>query len=136
MKSKLHSIVIGFVVAGLSVMISNVVFAQGECDKYKTSYDATYCYSKLFVESDKELNVVYKELKDGLKDDMKKKLTETQREWMKYRNNVCEEVPGAINVDCNYIVNKERTDFLRDRLRECKTGNCRAEMIVKKSWKK
>jgi uncharacterized protein YecT (DUF1311 family) len=123
------------VVIGVIAIMASVVFAAGECDKYKTSYDITYCYCKLFVESDKELNVVYKELKDVLKDDMKKKLTETQREWMKYRNNACEEQPGTINVDCNYQVNKERTEYLRDRSRECKTGNCREDMIVKKSWK-
>jgi uncharacterized protein YecT (DUF1311 family) len=123
------------VVIGVVVMTAGAVFAEGECDKYKTSYDVTYCYCKLFIESDKELNVVYKELKDGLKEDMKKKLTETQRDWMKYRDNVCQVEPGTINVDCNYKVNKERTEYLRDRSRECKTGNCRDDMIAKKSWK-
>ena len=35
----------------------------GECDKYTTSYDRTYCLAKLFIiESDKELNEVYKAL--------------------------------------------------------------------------
>ncbi len=122
-------------VLGIFIMTAGVVFAEGECDKYKTSYDVTYCYSKLFVESDKELNSVYGDLKGALKDDMKKKLTETQREWLKYRNRACEQEPGTINVDCNYKVNKERAEYLRDRLRECKTGNCRDDMIVKKSWK-
>lgn len=122
-------------IAGILLFMTSVVFADGECDKYKTSYDKTYCFSKLFVESDKELNNVYKDLKNILKPDMKKKLTETQREWITFRDNVCQEQPGAINVDCNYSVNKERTEFLRDRLRECKTGNFRVDMIVKKSWR-
>ncbi len=126
--------VTGLVIA-ISVMAASVAFGEGECDKYRTSYDRTYCYSKLFVESDKELNTVYGELKGILKDDMKKKLTETQREWIKYRDRACEEEPGTINVDCNYKVNRERAEYLRDRLRECKTGNCREEMVVKKSWK-
>jgi uncharacterized protein YecT (DUF1311 family) len=116
-------------------MASSVVFAEGECDKYKTSYDRTYCFSKLFVESDKELNAVYNELKNSLKEQVKKKLTETQRQWIKHRDNACEVQPGTIDVNCNYNVNKERTEYLRDRLRECKTGNCREEMIVKESWK-
>lgn len=123
------------VVIGMLLMSSSVVFAEGECDKYNTSYDKTYCFSKLFVESDKELNTVYKDLKNGLKPDMKKKLTEIQREWISYRDNVCQEQAETIDVDCNYNVNKKRTDFLRDRLRECKTGNFRADMIVKRSWK-
>lgn len=44
---------------------------------------------------------------------------------MKYRDNVCQPESGTINVDCNYRVNRERTEYLRDRLRECKAGTCR-----------
>lgn len=113
---------------------STTAFALGECDKYTTSYDRTYCFSKLLVESDKELNEVYRQLKPGLKPDQKRKLTEIQREWMKYRDDTCQEEPGTIIVNCNYYVNKARTEYLRDRLRECKTGNCRDDMIAKKSW--
>lgn len=108
--------------------------ADDGCDKYKNSYDVTFCYCKLFIESDKELNEVYKELKALLNDSLKKKLTEVQRDWMKYRNGACEDGEGTIDVDCNYQVNKKRTEFLRDRLRECKTGNTREDMIMKKSW--
>jgi uncharacterized protein YecT (DUF1311 family) len=108
--------------------------AEGECDKYTTSYDKTYCFAKLFVESDKELNAVYKELKDALKDDVKQQLTTTQRGWIKYRDTSCS-VEGTIDVDCNYRVNRDRTEYLRDRLRECKAGTCRNEMISQKSWK-
>jgi uncharacterized protein YecT (DUF1311 family) len=122
------------VVAGVILVSSSIVFAMGECDKYKTPYDKTYCMSKLFVESDKELNSVYKELRGVLKPSVKQKLTETQREWISYRDNACQDQPGTINVDCNYKVNKERTEYLRDRLRECKTGNTRPDMIAKKSW--
>ena len=46
------------------------------CEKFKTSYDKTYCVAKLFLESDKELNVVYTDLKKPLKDDVKKELTQ------------------------------------------------------------
>jgi uncharacterized protein YecT (DUF1311 family) len=122
------------VILGVVLISSGVAFAEGECDKYKTTYDRTYCMGKLFVESDKELNVVYKDLKNILKPDLKKKLTETQREWISYRDNACQNQPGTIDVTCNYKVNKERTEFLRDRLRECRTGNVRADMIAKKSW--
>ena len=119
---------------GVALLLSTkIAFADEECDKYNNSYDVTYCYCKLFIESDKELNAVYKELKTALKDNLKKQLTEVQRDWMTYRNSACEE-EGTIDVDCNYQVNKERTEYLRDRLRECKTGNTREDMILKKSW--
>lgn len=107
--------------------------ATEACEKFTTSYDRTYCMAKLFVESDNELNQVYKELKTYLKGDISKALTTTQRSWIKYRDNLCES-DGNIAVDCNYEVNHSRSEYLRDRLRECKTGNCQADLIRRESW--
>lgn len=110
------------------LFMANMASAEDACDKFTTSYDRTYCMAKLFVESDKELNQVYKELKTHLKGDVSKALTTTQRNWIKYRDNRCES-DGTIAVDCNFKVNRTRTEYLRDRLRECKTGNCRPDLI-------
>lgn len=115
-------------------LLTQSVLAAGECDNYRTSYDRTYCYVKLFTESDNELNQVYKSLRDVLKDEQRKSLIETQRAWMKYRDQSCEAQTGTINVDCNYDVNRKRTDYLRDRLRECRAGTCRNDMIASPSW--
>ena len=57
----------------------------------------------------------------------------TQRHWIKYRNNQCEN-NGTIQLQCNYEVNKNRTDYLRERLRECKSGVCQNSLVVKPSW--
>ncbi|ALN58033.1 MULTISPECIES: lysozyme inhibitor LprI family protein [Lysobacter] len=108
-------------------------YAQGECDKYRTSYDKTYCFAKLFLESDKELNAAYNDLRGVAKEPAKSQLKQTQLQWIKHRDASCEN-SGSINVDCNYRVNRERTEYLRDRARECKAGTCRADMIVKQSW--
>ena len=105
----------------------------GECAKYKASYDVTYCFAKLFLESDKELNTVYSDLRGAIKEPVKQTLKQTQLDWIKYRNAACEE-SGSINVDCNYRVNRERTEYLRDRLRECRAGTCRDDMIARHSW--
>ncbi|MXN88207.1 DUF1311 domain-containing protein [Pasteurella canis] len=107
--------------------------ASDACNHFTTSYDRTYCSAKLFLESDKELNEVYKGLKKQLKPNTAKSLVQTQRNWLKYRDSACEK-DGTINVDCNYEVNKERTEYLRDRLRECKTGNCRDSDIIRHAW--
>jgi uncharacterized protein YecT (DUF1311 family) len=106
----------------------------GECAKYKTSYDQTYCFAKLFLASDQELNTVYNDLRSAVKAPVREKLKETQLEWMKYRDQSCEN-SGTINVDCNYRVNRDRTEYLRDRLREFKAGTCRDDMIGQQSWK-
>jgi uncharacterized protein YecT (DUF1311 family) len=108
-------------------------FADDACKEPKTSYDRTYCAAKLFLESDKELNSVYKELKGLLKPDVQKKLVQVQRDWIKYRDNQCE-ANGTIDVDCNHKVNVARIDYLRERLREAKAGQVRPDLIEKQSW--
>lgn len=105
-----------------------------QCAKYHSSYDQTYCIAKLFLASDNELNDVYKKLKERLKGDSQKGLVQVQRDWIKHRNGACEGGTGSIDVDCNYRVNRERTNYLRDRLRECETGSCNNALIDKKSW--
>ena len=117
----------------LSALASLGAHAQSECDKYKTSYDKTYCFAKLFLESDKELNTIYGELQKQLKEPVRKQLTGVQRDWLKHRDAKCES-SGSIDVDCNYRLNRDRAEYLRDRARECKTGTCRDDMIGKKSW--
>ena len=114
-------------------VFSSAAHAQSECDKYKTSYDKTYCFAKLFLESDKELNTVYGELQKQLKEPVRKQLTGVQRDWIKHRDAKCES-SGTIDVDCNYRVNRDRAEYIRDRARECKAGTCRDELIGKKSW--
>jgi uncharacterized protein YecT (DUF1311 family) len=104
------------------------------CDKYSTSYDTTYCLSKLFVESDAELNVAYKELQGVLDQESSKELKMVQRKWIKYRNSQCETSPGTINVRCSYDVNVKRTNYLKDRFRECKVGDCDRHLIASPSW--
>lgn len=123
-----------FIVIGAAAVASQNVLAQGECDKYRTSYDQTYCFSKLFVESDKELNAVYKDLRAILRESARAQLTEAQRSWIQYRDQACQPKVGTIDVDCNYEVNRLRTEYLRDRLRECKAGTCRDEMIASRAW--
>lgn len=120
--------------AGALLGLGANAWAQGECDKYTTPYDRTYCFSKLFVESDKELNEVYKALREQLKGDVRQGLTQVQRDWIRHRDGACQPEAGTINVDCNYRVNRDRTEYLRDRLRECKAGTCRPEMITRPSW--
>jgi len=127
----------------MKIFISSVVLAltgltafsaqADECDKYKTNYDQTYCFAKLLVESDKELNTVYGELRNASRDPAKQQLKGVQLEWIRYRDTTCAS-SGAINVDCNYRVNRERAEYLRDRARECKAGTCRDDMIARKSW--
>ncbi|MDR2861479.1 MAG: lysozyme inhibitor LprI family protein [Syntrophobacterales bacterium] len=123
-----------FTIGAILLFSPQIAIAEGECDKYKTSYDRTYCFAKLFIESDNELNTVYKDLRKVIKTHAREQLTLVQREWMEYRDDICQPVAGTINVDCNYRLNRDRTEYLRDRLRECRAGTCRDDKIGQKSW--
>ena len=119
----------------LAIMVSSQIMiglqshAEDGCKNPKSSYDKTFCTAKLFLESDNELNQVYKELKDSLKKEQKDKLTAAQRKWITFRDESCSQ-NGTIDVDCNFKVNKDRGEYLRDRNRECKTGHCDLEKIA------
>lgn len=116
-----------------ALTLTPLAHADDGCANPKTPYDSTYCLAKLFLESDKELNEVYKNLRSALKEPAKKSLTGVQRQWIQYRDASCS-VGTTINVDCNYKVNTERAEYLRDRLRECKTGHCQDDKIGAISW--
>lgn len=119
----------------LSLAMAIPAFAlETNCDKYKGSYDRTYCLSKLFVESDNELNDVYQELRGKLNADGQKALKNTEIKWLKYRTSRCETSPGTIDVRCSYEVNRDRTNFLRDRLRECNSRMCDNSAVGTQSW--
>ncbi len=98
------------------------------CEKPAPGYDTTYCFAKLFLQSDDELNAAYKALSALLNPEQKKRLISAQRSWIKYRNAKCYD-RGSIMVDCNFEVNKNRTKFLLDRVTECKIGSCKNDLI-------
>lgn len=121
-------------VLGSLLVLSGSTMADSSCDRFESAYDRTFCHSRLNVESDKELNETYKALKAQIKPEVAKGLTQTQREWIAYREQKCSDGNGAVYVSCAYDVNHARAEYLRDRLRECKTSNCQNEAIIRQSW--
>lgn len=118
-----------------SLMLSTAANAiETQCDKYSGTYERTYCLSKLFVDSDAELNVVYKELRDQLNDSGKKALKDSEIKWLKYRTGRCETSPGTIDVRCSYEVNVDRANYLRERSRECRSSRCDNSAVGRQSW--
>lgn len=103
------------------------------CNDPKTSYDRTYCVALLFMVSDKELNKVYQDLRSKIGKLNKKKLKKVQLKWIDHRDKECES-KGTINVDCNHRVNKERIEYLRERIRECDIGSCNYTKIHEIAW--
>ena len=116
-----------------AISLSIPLTVSADCINPTTPYDQTYCTAKLFIESDAELNSVYDQLKKLVNKNTKSDLKNIQRAWIAYRDQECS-VGGTIQVQCNFEANKARTEYLRDRLRECKTGQCNDAMIGAKSW--
>lgn len=56
-----------------------------------------------------------------------------QRQWIKYRDETCSE-EGAISEDCGLKVNQYRQIYLNERLRECKVGFCKNDLIAKNTF--
>lgn len=104
------------------------------CEKPSPGYDSVYCSAKLFLESDNELNASWKQLLPLLSTDQRKSIMQVQRDWIKYRASKCSE-NNSIDVDCNYILNKERTKFILDRITECKIGGCKDALLIKAEWR-
>jgi uncharacterized protein YecT (DUF1311 family) len=110
----------------LLTLLSSVAFADN-CDKPRDDFDGLYCLNKVYSEADNELNLKYKELKSLLKNNEKKKLAAGQNEWIRFRNDNCsykDQKGFWVNLNCTKETTVERTNFLNDRIRECKATGC------------
>jgi uncharacterized protein YecT (DUF1311 family) len=101
--------------------------AWADCNKTTSDYDAVYCGTKLYLQADKELNDIYKQLVSKLNTDGKKLLKTGQLAWIAARNRQCTETRGdsiLVDLDCATRTTVERTQFLTDRQRECLSTGC------------
>jgi len=58
----------------LIALLNTVPAFADNCDKPRDDFDGLYCLNKVYIESDKELNVAYKELRAYLNKEEKSKL--------------------------------------------------------------
>ncbi len=111
----------------LSLAVSGPVLAAAACDKPRNDFDALYCLNKIYQEADKELNANYKALAPRLDTDDKAHLKTGQLAWMKDRNANCSRRDGSsflVDLQCATDITIARSQFLQDRLRECKSAGC------------
>lgn len=111
----------------LTVMWGWTLVQAAGCDNPSDDFDRLYCVNQEFVQSDKELNDRYKELFAKLNPQGQKLLRDAQRNWIKERNKASQatlngEVVFYMGTATN--MTKERTEFLKARLRECNSTGC------------
>ena len=116
--------------AGLGLMSVSVL--ADNCDNARNTFDEFYCKDKLYQQADKDLNKAYGELMNALPSASKKTLKSVQLEWMRARDSQCIEERDdeiVLLVNCRLRKTINQTNFLQDRLRECKSTGCQPSRL-------
>lgn len=111
----------------LSLMVTTSALANEACDKPRNDFDGLYCLNKVYQEADAELNRNYQVLRKMLNAEERKILKRGQIQWIKARDNNCSRHEGNdffVNLDCATNTTIKRSQFLQDRIRECKSSGC------------
>jgi uncharacterized protein YecT (DUF1311 family) len=106
--------------------------AASACSNPSSDFDQVYCYAKLFMQADTDLNVAYKNLVSKLNPDGRAALKKSELAWIKTRNGQCTETRASdilVNLDCTVEQTVSRTHWLGDRLRECSASGCMNEKL-------
>ena len=107
-------------VAGLALLGSGT--AHADCASSKNEFEDVYCYAKLYIASDNDLNAAYKAITAKLDADTKSVLKKSQLAWMKKRNEECGQTDSDgyyVDLSCAVDFTRNRTRFLHDRQAEC-----------------
>ena len=86
----------------------------------------------MYIQADKDLNTSYKKLKKHLNKPEKAKLKKGQVEWISDRNSSCSHHDNRgffVNLGCATDTTISRTNFLNDRIRECKATGCQPSKL-------
>lgn len=106
--------------------------AKADCEDPKNAFDDVYCYSKLYIEADADLNKAYGELTKLLSKDEKATLKKGELAWMRARNGKCSRQEGDdnfVDLDCAVEETRNRISFLEERTQECKASKCQASKL-------
>lgn len=111
----------------LTVFVPSFASAQTNCDGDLTPFDSVYCYQKLFVQADKDLNDVYGKLMKALPASGQTRLRAYQRAWIQRRDAqsvFTREGFTYVSLDRSTDMTVARANELNDRLRECLSSGC------------
>lgn len=114
------------------LLTSLSTLAQQNCDKPRDDFDGLYCLNKVYIETDAELNQVYKELAPRLTAEGRSKLKGTQLAWIEERNSSCSKKLDSgfyVNLACATRSTQSRLQFLQERVRECKSAGCQPSKL-------
>lgn len=110
-----------------ALIFSGLSLANEACDNPKDDFDGLYCLNKIYQEADRELNANYRTLVPLLDAAGKAKLKSGQLSWLNTRNAECSRKDATgfyVNLGCATSTTIQRSQFLQDRIRECKSSGC------------
>ncbi len=112
------------------LLVSMFAFGFGKaagCERTSTEFDGLYCVVQLYVQADKELNDVYKELFGKLNKQGQGLLRVAQIKWIAARDQASGKMLDGERVfymDTATQMTTERAAFLKACLRECNSTGC------------
>jgi len=113
-------------VAGLALHLGSGA-ARADCSTSKNEFEDVYCYAKIYIDADNDLNAAYKALTSKIDADTKSVLKKSQLAWMKKRNDECGQTDSDgyyVDLSCAVDFTRNRTKFLQERKAECEGGQC------------
>jgi uncharacterized protein YecT (DUF1311 family) len=118
------------IAAGIAVLPAAPALAANACNNPGSDFDQVYCYTKLFMVADADLNAAYKKLAAKLNKGSRAALKSSEVAWIKSRNQSCAENRGneiVVNLNCTVDQTAARTNWLAERSRECSASSCKSE---------
>ena len=112
-------------------MLTSVAWADN-CNTERNTFDMFYCKDKVYQQADKDLNTAYQDLSARLSGKDKATLKSVQLAWMRSRDSECiKEENGELVLYVNCRLNKttDQTNFLNERIRECKSTGCQPRRL-------
>ena len=125
--SRMRSLSFASLAASMLCVISTHAIADSACDKPRNDFDGLYCLSKVYQQTDLDLNTAFTQLRDKLDDAGKDALRTSQIAWLKTRDQSCSKHERAgfyVNLVCATNTTTARTEFLQSRYRECISSGC------------
>ena len=124
---KMNKATLTAAVAALGLAFPSLAHAAG-CETPQTGFDNVYCFAKVYMDLDRQLNDNYTALMRQVTPMQKDVLRNGQRGWIAMRNERCyrsDNTGKMVNIDCALTVTRRRIAFLSERLAECRATGCR-----------
>lgn len=109
-----------------------LAWAQEPCKDAGSDYETLRCLNSAYESAEQALNASYQELIGLLDADGRARLRSHQLVWLKTRNAQCSQRQGtrtSVDPRCAIELTRERTEALRARIGECRSGGCVIERL-------